>query len=52
MRTISTGLSADPLDRKLALGAIADEIDHPNNDDERVAEIREIVGDIPLRDTP
>jgi hypothetical protein len=42
----------DPLDRKLALGAIADEIDHPNNDDERVAELREIVGDIPLRDTP
>lgn len=42
----------NPLDRKSALGAIADEIDHPSNDDERIAELREIVGDIPLRETP
>jgi hypothetical protein len=40
-----------PLDRKLALGVISDEIDN-NNNDEYVAELREIVGDIPLLDPP
>jgi hypothetical protein len=41
----------DPLDRKLALGAIADEIDDASSD-VRAGELREITGDIPLRDPP
>ena len=40
----------DPLDRKMALGAIADRID--GSMESKADEIREIVGDIPLRDTP
>ena len=39
-----------PLDRKLALEAIADRIE--GSSDEKADEIRGIVGDTPLRDTP
>ncbi|HEX7260871.1 MAG TPA: hypothetical protein VF258_03570, partial [Luteolibacter sp.] len=41
---------ADPLDRKMALEAIADRIDGSGED--HANRIREIVGDIPLRDHP
>lgn len=40
----------NPLDRKLALEGIADRIE--GSSDQKADEIRNIVGDIPLRDTP
>ena len=40
----------EPLDRKMALEAIADRID--GSMESKAGEIRDIVGDIPLRDTP
>ena len=40
----------EPLDRKMALEAITNRID--SSMERKADEIRDIVGDIPLRDTP